>query len=100
MNHFMPDKKYTPGPDGITIQPSGKPIVLHTDWQPGDAKEIKAGGKTIRVRAKNNEVLFIVDHGMIEYWADDGLIYGAVEVDEDTLFHPISIKSGIRKAEI
>ena len=99
-SHFRLNNEYTPEPDGITFQLSGEPVALKTSWQPGNAKEITAGGKTIRVRAKSKEVLFIADHGMIEYWADDGLIYGAVEVDEDILFHQISLKSGVSKVEM
>ena len=98
--YFSLNNVYTPEPFGVTIQPAGKPVALKTSWLPGKTKEITAGGKTIRVRAKSNEVLFIADHGIIEYWADDGLIYGAVEVDEDVLFHRISLNSGISKVEM
>ncbi len=96
-NHFNLCNEYTSESDDIIIRPSEKPIALMTNWQPGKTKEITAGGKTIHVQAKKDEILFIVDHGMIEYWADGGLIYGSVEVDEDVLFHPISMKAGISK---
>ena len=29
--------------------------------------------------------LFTVDHGIIEYYSSDGLLYGAVEAEEDVL---------------
>ena len=99
-SRFSPCNEYTSESEGIVIQPSGKPVILKTSWQPGQTKEITAGGKAIHVQAKSDEVLFIVDHGIIEYWADSGLIYGAAEVDEDVLIHPISVQSGVRKVEM
>ncbi len=92
--------EYTSESDGIIIRLSGKPVALKTRWQPGQTKEITAGGKTICIQAKNDEVLFIIDHGMIEYWAEDGVVYGCVEVDEKVLFHQIFIQTGVSKVEM
>ncbi len=100
MNRFSVSNEFTSESGGIVIRPSGKPMVLKTSWQTGrQTKEITAGGKTICIQAKNRDVLFIVDHGVMEYWADDGLIYGAVEVDEDVLFREITVSPGIDRVE-
>lgn len=63
-------------------------------------KKVSAVGKTLNIRSNSNEILFIMDHGITEYWADDGLRYGAVEMDEKALSGQISLGTGICKAEV
>ena len=45
-------------------------------------------------------MLLLADHGIIEYWADDGLIYGAVEADPDIMSGWIEIHSATESIQV
>ncbi len=84
---------------GTDLSCSGRPVLLKVSWKPGQAREITVGGQVVRVNARGGEALFILDHGIVEYWADDGLICGAVETAEGALSDPSGIRTGGAEVE-
>ena len=99
-NRFTKSEEYSAESGSLVIHAAGEPLLMKTSWKPCNIKEVSAGGKTLNIRSNSNEILFIMDHGITEYWADDGLRYGAVEVDEKALSGQISLGTGICKAEV
>ena len=99
-NRFTKSEEYSAESGSLVIHAAREPLLMKTFWKPCNIKEVSAGGKTLNIRSNSNEILFIMDHGITEYWADDGLRYGAVEVDEKALSGQISLGTGICKAEV
>ena len=99
--HFQPVReiwdRFRPCPESAVpsgVRTSGKPLILKVSWKPGEPREINVGGETVRVNAEGSEALFLLDHGVAEYWADDGLVCGALEISDDALFRPSGIRTG------
>ena len=64
----------------------GSPCAIKIERSPGAAPAaVSIGGTRIGPFVGNAPSLFIIDHGIVEYYSSDGLLYGAVEAEEDVL---------------
>ena len=79
---------------------TGKPVIAEIIWKPGREKTVTAGKTVISAGAETDRMLLLVDHGIIEYWVDDGLVYGAVETDMDILSGRMEIRPGAESIRI
>ncbi len=84
----------------LTLAPEGRPVFLKTTWQPGYEKKIRIGDQEICITTACTKVNILVDHGIIEYFSGDGLVYGAVEAEEDVLNKAISMGEGVTETTV
>jgi len=90
-----------PATDSSLILPlTGKPILVEIIWKPGQKKTVIFGKTRISASTENDRMLLLADHGIIEYWADDGMIYGAVEADPDILSGWMEIHSATESIQV
>jgi len=64
---------------------SDAPMVVRIDVTAETPVGIEAGEAKIEIARTDKTVLAVIDRGIVEYFADDGRIYGAVETGEDVL---------------
>lgn len=84
-NCFKKREELLPAAGTASLPLHGKPAIAEITWEPGWEKKVVIGNNSIPIRATGNEVLLLIDHGIIEFWADDGTVYGAAETDQDAL---------------
>ena len=74
---------------------SGEPVMILIRWK-NDFSGVLIG----EIRIDKKVTTLIIDHGIIEYYAQNGTVYGAIEAGEDILSQSISIDSGLESIEI
>lgn len=74
---------------------SGEPVMILISWK-DDFCPVSIGD----IRIDKKVTTIIIDHGIIEYYAQNGTVYGAIEASEDILSQSISIDSGLESIEI
>ena len=92
--------EYTATDSSLILPLAGKPVIVKMVWKPGQEKTVTVGGRRITVGAENSKLLLLIDHGIIEYWMEDGLFYGAVESDPDILSDQMEIHSGTETVQV
>ena len=94
-DHFTLSRSFSPSPSPLRLPLAGRPVLLEAAWEPGREKTVLAGGQRIPVSAAGGEpVLFLLDHGILEYWGEDGLVWGAVETDASGLSGSLELSPG------
>ena len=83
----LSDETELPADGGAGELPlGGSPCAIKIERGPGAAPaEVRIGVTRIGPGDGPAPSLFTVDHGIIEYYSSDGLLYGAVEAEEDVL---------------
>ena len=79
---------------------TGKPVMAEIVGKPGQGKTVAIGETRISTSAGDDRILLLADHGIIEYWSGDGVVYGAVETDMNTLSDRMEIHSGTESIRI
>ncbi len=72
---------------------SGEPMIAKIDVTIGTPVTIRAGETKIDIGKTDEPVRVIIDRGIVEYFADDGRIYGAVEVEADILSKELIVEA-------
>ena len=80
-NRMKTVKVLIPAGRTAEIPPGGEPVILQIQWEDNGEKRIRAGSKEIVIQNAEGITTLIIDAGIIEYFSNDGLIYGSVEVD-------------------
>ena len=78
--------------DSFRLNLNGEPTVIEVTWEKGQKMEMVIGNRIIQIQADGCRALLLVDRGMVEYWADGGTVYGAVEIDGSALNGCIELK--------
>ena len=92
--------EYTATDSSLILPLAGKPVIVKMVWKPGQEKTVTVGGRRIIAGAENSKLLLLIDRGIIEYWMEDGLFYGAVESDPDILSDQMEIHSGAETVQV
>ena len=93
-------REYTATDSSLSIPLTGKPVIVEIVWKPGQEKTVAVGETRIVAGTGNDRMLLLADCGIIEYWADAGLIYGAVETDMDHLSGWMEIHPGTESIRV
>lgn len=93
-------REYSATDSSLILPLSGKPVIVKAVWKPGQEKTVEIGGNRISAGTESSEMILLADRGIIEYWSDDGLIYGAVETDPDILSGRMEIHSGAESVQV
>ena len=96
-NYFRKREERSSAADTASLPLHEKPAIVEITWEPGSNKKVFIGKTAVPIHAVGNEVLLLIDHGIVEYWADHGAVYGAVETDQDALDGCLAFES-TRKA--
>ncbi len=94
-DNFHLSKQLFPEGRPVEEKPGGRPVAAVIRWNSADSGRVKAGDINIEIDHKGKPATVIIDHGIVEYFADDGLVYGAVETEEDVLFKGICTGPGV-----
>ena len=86
--------------DELTTVMEGSPVLIKASWLPGYEKRVNIGEQELHIQGGSREAIILVDHGIIEYYAEEGLLYGAVEAEEKVLYGSVHIPEGVRSAEV
>lgn len=79
-------------PAAITLH--GKPALIQIEWAAEHPGAIRIGEAEICPGDHSKETLALLDHGVIEYFDQGGLAYGATETAETVLREEIRIPAG------
>ncbi len=99
-NSFTLRREYTATDSGLILPLTGKPAIMEITWKPGQEKAISVGETEITAAAENSKLLLLIDRGIIEYWMDDGLVYGAVEAAPELLSGRVEIHSAAESVQV
>ncbi len=94
---FRKSESIRPDGSGTELRPDGKPVVMVVEWETADHAVIRTDKTEICVRDTKTPTTFIIDHGIVEYYGNNGLLYGAVETEEDVLSKSILIEKGVKQ---
>ena len=84
--HLTDEKTLSADGNVGEIPLGGGSCAIKIERSPGAAPaEVRIGGTRIGPFEGNAPSLFIIDHGIVEYYCSDGLVYGALEAEEDLL---------------
>jgi sucrose-6-phosphate hydrolase SacC (GH32 family) len=97
---FRVCREYSPNGNSLILPLTGKPVIAEIIWKPGQEKTVTIGKTGINTGAETDRMLLLVDHGILEYWTNDGLVCGAVETDMDVLSDRMEIRSGAESIRI
>ena len=89
-----------PAGSRVEMCPDGNPVVMVVEWETTDPAVLKTDETEICFKNTNTPTTVIIDHGIMEYYGDNGLIYGAVETEEDILSKRIFIEKGVKQLRI
>ena len=92
--------EYASTDSSVILPLEGKPIAAEIIWKPGQEKTVTIGGSMIRVGTENTKLILLADQGIIEYWFDDGMVYGAMETETELLTGRMEIHSGAESVRI
>ena len=92
--------EYAPNNNSLILPLAGKPVLAEIVWKPGQEKTVTVGETGISAVAGSSGMLLLADRGIIEYWLDDGLVYGAVETDMEILSGRMEISSGTESVRV
>ena len=90
-NHFDRSQVIFPDDSSINVPLSGRPAIVKINWSSEQAKTLQIGKTVIQIGQNSNGTILIIDHGIIEYFDREGLVYGAVETDERILWETVVI---------
>ncbi|SEF65557.1 Glycosyl hydrolases family 32 N-terminal domain-containing protein [Eubacterium ruminantium] len=79
---------------------NGRPVAVVIKYNNNMPAVIKAGDTEIRIDNTEKPVTLILDHGIAEYFAADGTIYGAVETEEDILYKKLTVGEEAEKIAV
>ncbi len=72
---------------------SGHPIVAKIDWETKVPAVLQVGKTKIMINKTDVPTIVIIDHGLVEYFSENGLVYGAVETEENVLSKKVVVRS-------
>ena len=77
----------------VAIPIASEPMVAKIDDTAGTPVVIGVDETKIHIEKTDKPVWVIIDRGIIEYFADDGRIYGAVEADANILTKELAVEA-------
>ena len=95
-SHFEQTQVFSPDDGSANIPLSGRPVIVKISWSSEHAKTLQIGKKVIQTGQNSNGTILIIDHGIIEYFDREGLVYGAVEADERILWEKVVIPESVK----
>lgn len=95
-DRFAQCRMIASGDGSADISLSGSPVILKIRWSSESGKTIEIGKTAIRAGQNSDETVLILDHGIIEYFDRDGLVYGAVEAGVKILREKVVVREGVK----
>ena len=90
-NCFKESGVILPEKNPAEIPLSGKPALLRITWAGAQPGAIRMGKTALQPRNESKETMILLDHGIIEYFDLDGLVYGAVEAEETAVTDRVQV---------
>ncbi|MCR5092654.1 MAG: nucleoside/nucleotide kinase family protein [Lachnospiraceae bacterium] len=89
-------------PDGgrAEIRPEGEPVVMAVEWETAGPAVIRTDETEIRFEHAKAQTTVILDHGIMEYYGNNGLLYGAAEMEEAVLSKRILVEKGVKQIRV
>ena len=90
-DHFHLIREWHADAHGLQIPMNGLPVMAVLTTETPGTRTLCTGKTELAIPCGESPTILIIDHGIIEYFADGGLMYGTLEAEEDILQKEMTI---------